>query len=87
MPRRPNPAQLDLLPAEHQTTVYRLDLVKGQKFVDPALPWYAWRCSCGRDVGAEHRCAYSGPVSAERMAWWHRRNSEPWNNPLPGPPV
>lgn len=49
--------------------------------------WWAWRCTCGRDVGAERRAAYSDPVGACRMAWWHMRDHEPWANSLPGPPI
>lgn len=81
-------SQLELLPAEHVTTVYRLARLWGvDRSVTSAHVWWAWRCTCGRDVGAEQRCAYSGEVSAARMAWWHRRDAEPWFAPLPGPPV
>lgn len=80
--------QLDLFAAEHETQVYKLDrLWDLDRSIVQAGDWWAWRCACGRDVGAEHRAAYSGPIAAERMAWHHKRKHEPWNNPLPGPPV
>lgn len=72
--------QLDLFaPAEHVTEVYLLP--KGLWGVDKAIkqpPWWAWRCSCGRDVGAECRAAYSDETDAERMAEHHRCDSAPW---------
>jgi hypothetical protein len=72
--------QLDLFaPAEHVVQVYVLP--KGLWGVDKAIkqqPWWAWRCSCGRDVGAEQRCAYSGRAGAEQMAEHHARDSAFW---------
>lgn len=77
--------QLDLLAPRHVTEVYTLDRLWGlDSSVKQSREWWAWRCICGRDVGAERRCAYSGELSAAQMAWYHRRDSEPW---IPLPPM
>ena len=79
--------QLDLLPQLHVATPYPLARLWGlDKSVD-GTGWWAWRCTCGRDVGTEQRAAWSHEASALRMAWHHVRDAEPWANPLPGPPV
>lgn len=75
--------QLDLLPRLHETEAYPLARLWGvDRSVTCARPWWAWRCTCGRDVGAERRAAYSGRAGAEEMAGWHRRDREPWHNPI-----
>ena len=79
--------QLELPLRQHTATPYRLDRLWGlDKSVDGS-GWWAWRGTCGRDVGAEQRAAYGGEASALRMAWWQMHDLEPWENPLPGPPV
>lgn len=65
--------QLALL-ATHETIAYRLERLWGVDRSVPSGGWWAWRCTCGRDVGAERRAAYSHEGSAERMAAHHRRS-------------
>jgi hypothetical protein len=79
--------QLELLPRQHIATPYPLERLWGLDKATGGTGWWAWRCTCGRDVGAERKCAYGCEASALRMAWWHMRDREPWANPLPGPPV
>lgn len=74
--------QLDLLAPQHVAEPYRLERLWG---LDPSVPdhgWWAWRCTCGRDPGAEKRCAYGGEKPALEMAWWHMRDREPWVHPM-----
>lgn len=79
--------------ADHVTTTYTItDRVR--TWVGPGKPdeirdfvWWAYRCTCGHDVGLNRRALYSHESSAERMAWHHRHDLEPWLNPLPGPPI
>lgn len=82
------PIQLELELRQHIAVPYKLARLWGlDSSVKQAGDWWAWRCACGRDVGAERRCAYSGENPALRQAWWHMRDLEPWANPLPGPPI
>jgi hypothetical protein len=71
--------QLDLLALlDHRTEVYRLDHLWGtDRSTWHIGPWWAWRCSCGRDVGAEQRAAYGWEAGAEEMAAAHR-DREGW---------
>jgi hypothetical protein len=72
--------QLDLFaPASHVTEVYILP--KGLWGVDKSVkqqPWWAWRCSCGRDVGAEQRAAAAWRAGAEDMARRHEAAGAAW---------
>jgi hypothetical protein len=52
--------QLELLPLTHETEVY------------PCGSWWAWRCTCGRDPGAEGLARWSHEDLAARMAGHHR---------------
>lgn len=73
-------AQLALLPLVHDTAVYQLDKLWGITATDAAgIAWYSWRCTCGRDPGAERRAAFSHPAGAEQMAAHHRHDWAPWN--------
>lgn len=67
--------QLDLFELlDHRTEVYQLDHLWDSDRSTWHIPWWAWRCSCGRDVGAERRAAYGWPAGAEEMAGHHRRD-------------
>jgi hypothetical protein len=78
--------QLDLLAPQHTAVPYPLKRLWGLDSSVDGSGWWAWRCTCGRDVGAEKRCAYSGEASALEMAWHHMHDREPWAHPLSGQP-
>lgn len=78
------PSLLDFLPRQHAATAYPLARLWGLDRGTDGSGWWAWRCTCGRDVGAERRAAYSGQPAADRMAWWHEHDAEPWAALLSG---
>ncbi len=59
------------LPPAHTAVPYPLARLWGlDKSVDGS-GWWAWKCTCGRDVGAEQRAAYSSKTDAQQMADHH----------------
>jgi len=79
--------QQPLLVPEHITETFHLTTKHDRYWhvlaTSKKNTWWTWRCSCGRDMAAETRAAFSHEGAAEEMAWWHRYEKEPWANTRP----